>query len=94
METSNLDLWSALVALAVPWITAVIARSDWPSTAKWGTFAVVSVLSATGTAYFTGQLTGNWPDGLIRSLLIIAVLATGAYKGWEPAVRQVERATG
>ena len=92
---TDLEMWSALVALGVPWITAIVNRTDWTPGWKWATFAVVSVVSAVGTAYFNGELVFGGPrDGVIHSLLIIVVLATGLYKGWAPAIKQVERATG
>lgn len=90
---SNLDLWSALVAMGVPFAAATINRARWGSLAKWLGFALVCVLAAAGTAYQRGDVHLDG-ERFARSLLVIATLATVYYRGWQGAVKEIEAATG
>lgn len=90
---TNLAMWSALVAMAVPWVAASINRTDASSFVKWAVFASVCVVAAAGTSFFEGNLRLDG-ENFIRSLLIVVTLAGVYYRLWMPAVKEVEHKTG
>jgi len=76
---SNLQQWSAVVAFFVPIVVAVLTQTKWASWLKACVFMAVSLVAATGTAYFEGSLTGKrW----FESALIIVPAAAAFYYGW------------
>ena len=90
---TNLAMWSALVAMVVPWVAASINRTDASSFVKWAVFAAVCVVAAAGTSFFEGNLRLDG-ENFIRSLLIVVTLAGVYYRLWMPAVKEVEQKTG
>lgn len=87
---STAEMWSAIAALAVPFIVAMIVAEHWSSTAKFIAFAVVACVVAFVTTWLTGTLSRH---DLLRSALIVIGAAQLAYHSFKPAVNEVQNAT-
>lgn len=87
---SNYELWAALSALAVPFVVALITQERWSPLVKWLTFAALALVTAFVTTWLSGQLDRH---DLVRSVLIVATVATAAFHAFKPAVKQVESGT-
>lgn len=83
METidtsSNLTLWTLIVATVQPWFlqlvyTKLTISSTWKAVASFAFSAITGTL----TAYFTGSFTGQ---GVVTSILIVAAVSITTYKG-------------
>lgn len=90
MALSNAELWTALAALGVPFVVALITQEHWTPMVKWVCFAIVALVVGFITTWLAGSL--NQHD-LTRDALIVLSGATLAFHGFKPAVHQVESAT-
>jgi hypothetical protein len=88
--SDDLTLYSGLVSLAVPWLTAVVSQRKWSSTVTWLIFAAFSVAATAFSVYLKGQWNS---DDLVHSLLVVLAGASASYQLWKPTLHEVEAAT-
>lgn len=87
---SNLDLWAVFVGAVTSFVAGIINRSRWRDDVRFGVFAVLSVLTAAGTAYFKGDFSEDYK----RTFLLVAVAGVLTYKATKGAVKSLEERTG
>ena len=88
---SNEALWSLLIGIGVPWITAIINRRNWASDVKLVCFFVVTLVTTGVTVLIRGDLDAS---NYIRTFLLILVSAALTFQATKPAVHTVEERTG
>jgi len=80
---TNAELWAALVGAILPAIVAWVIRSTWSAETKGAVAVVTAVLAGAGTAFVSGQWSG---EDVLRSVLIVAFLSQIAYQTfWKPS---------
>ena len=84
---SNEALWSILIGLAVPFITAAINRATWPSDLKLAVFFVVTLITTGVTVLLRGDLDAS---NYLRTGLIMLVSAALTFQATKPAVHTIE----
>lgn len=87
---SNEALWSMLIGIAVPFITAIINRSTWDSDVKFAVFFVVTLITTGVTVLIRGDLDAS---NYLRTGLLILVSAALTFQATKPAVHTVEART-
>lgn len=96
METaSDLAMWTALVAFAMPVLVALVQRPRWQQHTRAIVTGIVSIIVGGGTVYFTTP--SLFDDGTAMTTVILTVLvgSTAAYNTfWKPlGIRRLEDAT-
>ena len=93
--SSDLAMWTALVAFIMPVLVAVVQKPKWKQQTRALVTAGVSIVVGGGTVYFTKP--SLFDDGTAMTTVILTVLvgSTAAYNTfWKPlGIRKLEDAT-
>ena len=73
-------LFGFLATVAVPFLTALLARPDWPKAARFGVAVVVSLVAALLAEYAAGTLAG--PLSAAQAFAVIFTAAQAHYASW------------
>ena len=90
---TDLQLWTAILGFFLPLAVAAIQQPKWSDPVRAVTTFILCVLTAAGTAYFQGALTGQ---RFATALLFVFFSVITAYRGlWKPsgATQAIENAT-
>lgn len=90
---TDLDLWSALVGIAMPPVVAVAVSSRWQPWQRGVVAVVVCVVAGVGTTWIAGDLSGVTP---VRAVLVAAMATFGSYRTfWHTTgiTKKIEQAT-
>lgn len=75
---TDLQMWSLLVGFVAPLAFAVIQQPRWHPPLRAAMTVLLVLITAAGTAYFTGDLNGR---SFISSALLVFVSAITSYQG-------------
>jgi high-affinity Fe2+/Pb2+ permease len=83
---TDLQLYSALVGLLLPLLTAIVVQQDWSTALKAIANAALSFVAAVVLTYTQGDLDGDHIRQLFMSFMLVFVPSLATYLGfWKPS---------